>query len=65
MQPAAIDAILDSLERWLRQEVAPVLSSGANCKAIINVTPGGDVRTVIEKHQAIVVGRNDGPHPIN
>jgi hypothetical protein len=63
MQSAAIDAIMDALERWLRQEVAPVLASGANCKAIINVTPGGDVRTVIEKHQAIAVCRNDERYP--
>jgi hypothetical protein len=59
MQPPDIEVIMESLARWLRSEVAPVLASGANCKAIINVTPSGDVRTVIEKHQAIIVCRDE------
>jgi hypothetical protein len=59
MQQAAIDAVIVALEQWLRHEVAPVLASGANCKAIINVAPGGEVRTVVEKHQAITVCRDE------
>lgn len=49
-----VDVVIAELVQWLRNEVAPVLLSGANCKAIINVSAGREIRTVIEKHQVII-----------
>lgn len=57
MDRADVAAIITALERWLRNDVAPVLASGANCKLVINIAPGGDVRTVIEKHATLDRGR--------
>jgi len=55
MRSEEVSAVIAALERWLRQEVAPVLAAGASCKAIINCSATGDVRTVIEKHVAVDV----------
>lgn len=47
---AATDAVIEELARWLREEVAPVVRSGANWKAILNGKGATDWSYVIEKH---------------
>ena len=42
--------MIEELARWLREEVAPVVRSGANWKAIINGKGATDWSFVIEKH---------------
>jgi hypothetical protein len=52
--------ILEDVVRWLRQEVAPIIASGANWKVIISGSGSGDVRGVVEKHQDV---RRRSPRP--
>ena len=47
---AAADALIEELVQWLRNEVAPVVRSGANWKAIINGRGAADWTYVVEKH---------------
>lgn len=52
MDPTIVEAMLCELERWLREEVAPVIASGQNWKAVLN-GGAGDVSYVVEKHGKI------------
>lgn len=51
--PSVEDAIIQ-LERWLRQEVAPIIAGGGNWKAILNGRGASDIGFVVERHGQVV-----------